>query len=315
MSIELVPTSAAARPAGVAEIVRAEALTKQYGTRRGVEGLTFTVRRGEVLGFLGPNGAGKTTTIRLLLDLIRPTSGRVELFGLDSRRDSVAIRRRIGYLPGELRLYERLTGRELVTYFAHLRGLEGLGEAPAIARRFELELDVPIRTLSKGNRQKLGLVQAMMHRPELLILDEPTSGLDPLVQQAFYELLEAARQEGRTAFVSSHVLPEVQRIADRVAIVSEGRLQLVETVERLRARAFTRVEATFAVPPPRDVFRDLPGVRELDRHGLVVLFALEGSIDPLVKALARFEVLALDVHEADLEDVFLDLYRGNANAA
>ena len=314
MSIEPVPHSAAACLSGAAEVVRAEALTKQYGTRRGVEGLTFTVRRGEVLGFLGPNGAGKTTTIRLLLDLIRPTSGRVELFGLDSRRDSVAIRRRIGYLPGELRLYERLTGRELVAYFAHLRGLKGLGEAPTIARRFELELDVPIRTLSKGNRQKLGLVQAMMHRPELLILDEPTSGLDPLVQQAFYELLEAARQEGRTAFVSSHVLPEVQRIADRVAIVSEGRLQLIETVERLRARAFTRVEATFAVPPPRDVFRDLPGVRELGRHGLVVLFALEGPVDPLVKALARFEVLALDVHEADLEDVFLDLYRGNANA-
>jgi ABC-2 type transport system ATP-binding protein len=174
---------------------------------------------------------------------------------------------------------------------------------------------VPIRALSKGNRQKLGLVQAMMHRPELLILDEPTSGLDPLVQQSFYELLETARQEGCTAFVSSHVLPEVQRIADRVAIVHEGRLQLVEAVDRLRARAFTRVEATLAAPAPRGVFSDLPGVRELDRHGAVVLFALEGSIDPLVKALARFEVRALDVHEADLEDVFLELYRGSGRAA
>lgn len=305
----------ATREAGATAVVRAEALTKRYGDRRGVEGLTFTVRGGEVLGFLGPNGAGKTTTIRLLLDLIRPTSGRAELFGLDSRRDSVAIRRRIGYLPGDLRLYERMTGRELVTYFAHLRGLEGLGDAPAIAGRLELDLDVTIRMLSKGNRQKLGLVQAMMHGPELLILDEPTSGLDPLVQQAFYELLDAARRDGRAAFVSSHVLPEVQRIADRVAIVSEGRLQLVESVERLRARAFTRVEATFAAPPPSDAFRDLPGVRELDRHGVVVLFALEGPIDSLVKALARFEVLALDVHEADLEDVFLDLYRRDQHAA
>jgi ABC-2 type transport system ATP-binding protein len=202
-----------------------------------------------------------------------------------------------------------------VTYFAHLRGLRRLGEAPAIAGRLELDLDSPIRTLSKGNRQKLGLVQAMMHRPELLILDEPTSGLDPLVQQAVYELLEASRLEGCTAFVSSHVLPEVQRIADRVAIVKEGRLQLVETVERLRARAFTRVEATLASPPPVASFRELPGVRELDRHGAIVLFALEGSIDPLVKALAQFEVLALDVHEADLEDVFLDLYRGVGRAA
>jgi ABC-2 type transport system ATP-binding protein len=315
MSVALATRSAATRRSGAAEVVRAEALTKRYGTRRGVEGLTFAVRPGEVLGFLGPNGAGKTTTIRLLLDLIRPTAGRVELFGLDSRRDSVAIRRRIGYLPGELHLYERLTGRELVSYFAHLRGLDGLGDAPVIARRLELDLDVPIRTLSKGNRQKLGLVQAMMHRPELLILDEPTSGLDPLVQRTFYELLEAARQEGRTAFVSSHVLPEVQRIADRVAIVNEGRLQLVETVERLRARAFTRVEATFAAPLSDAAFRGLPGVRELDRHGPVVLFALEGSIDPLVKALARFEVVAMDVHEADLEDVFLDLYRRNADAA
>ena len=311
----LATPSAATRRAGAAEIVRAEALTKRYGTRRGVEGLTFTVRRGEVLGFLGPNGAGKTTTIRLLLDLIRPTAGRVEIFGLDSRRDSVAIRRRIGYLPGELRLYERLTGRELLRYFARLRGLDGLGEAPAISRRLELELDAPIRTLSRGNRQKVGLVQAMMHRPELLILDEPTTGLDPLVQQSFYELLESARQEGRTAFVSSHVLPEIQRIADRVAIVGEGRLQLVESVERLRARAFTRVEATFAASPPPGVFGGVPGVRELDRHGPVVLFALEGSIDPLVKALAGFEVRALDVHEADLEDVFLELYRGNGRGA
>ena len=291
-------------------VIRAEALTKRYGSTRGIEGLTFTVRAGEVFGFLGPNGAGKTTTIRLMLDLIRPTAGRVELFGLDARSDSVEIRRLVGYVPGDLRLYDRLTGRELLAYFARLRRLDGLGEAPQLADRIELDIDEPIHKLSKGNRQKLGLIQAMMHRPKLLVLDEPTSGLDPLVQQTFYALLAEATAEGATVFLSSHVLSEVQRVADRVAVVREGRLELVATVEHLRSRAFTRVEATFRDPPQPEAFAALPGVRELERHGPVVLFALEGPIDSLVKTLARFEVLALDVHEADLEDVFLELYRG-----
>jgi beta-exotoxin I transport system ATP-binding protein len=306
---ELITQTRPARPETGA-VVSAEGLTKRYGSRRGVEGLTFAVPRGEVFGFLGPNGAGKTTTIRLMLDLIRPTAGSVEVFGLHSRRDSLAIRRRIGYLPGDLRLYERWTGEELLAYFARLHRLRGPGEAPRLAQALEIDLSVPIRALSRGNRQKVGLVQAMMHRPDLLVLDEPTSGLDPLVQQTFYELLEETTGDGRTVFLSSHVLSEVQRVADRVAIVREGRLELVETVERLRRRAFTRVEATFRVVPGPDAFAGTAGVRVLDRHGVVVVFALEGPIDPLLKQLARFEVLALDVHEADLEDIFLALYRG-----
>jgi ABC-2 type transport system ATP-binding protein len=295
-------------------IIQAQSLTKSYGRDLGVEELDFTVEQGEIFGFLGPNGAGKTTTIRLLLDLIRPTRGRVRVFGLDPRA-SPGVRRRIGYLPGDLRLYERLTGRELLTYFGHLRSLRTLGTASILAERFGLELDRPIRTLSKGNRQKIGVVQALMHEPDLLILDEPTSGLDPLVQQTFYELLQEARAEGRTVFLSSHVLPEVQHVADRVALLREGRLLLVESVETLRAHAFTRVEVTLETPPAATAFAGLPGVRELERHGSTILFALHGEADALVKALAGHHVLSLDSHEADLEDVFLSLYREERDAA
>ena len=267
-----------------------------------------------MFGFLGPNGAGKTTTIRLLLDLIRPTSGTLTVFGLDSRRDSLAIRRRVGYVPGDLRLYDRLTGRELLIFFASLRGLGGLGDAASLAERLDLELDRPLRSLSTGNRQKTGLVQAFMHRPELLVLDEPTTGLDPLVQQTFHELVRETAADGRTVFLSSHVLAEVQELADRVAVLREGRVELVESVEALRARASRRLEATFATPPPAGAFADVSGAHELERRGDVVAFALDGPVDPLVKALARFDVVALDVREADLEDIFLDLYR-RADAA
>jgi beta-exotoxin I transport system ATP-binding protein len=299
----------------VAEVIRAEKLTKFYGKARGVIDVDFSVEQGEVLGFLGPNGAGKTTTIRLLLDLIRPSAGRVNVFGLDAQQKGVEIRRRLGYLPGDLRLYERMTGRDLLTYFAHLRGLRGTAEADRVAERLDLDLGRRIKELSRGNRQKVGLVQAFMHDPDLLVLDEPTSGLDPLVQETFYELVAEATARGGTVFLSSHVLSEVQRVADRVALIREGRLQLVDRVESIRARSFTRVEATFSEPPPPEAFAALPGVRELGRHGDVVRFAVEGEIDPLVKALAGFHVRALDVQEADLEDIFMALYRGDrANA-
>src|SRR5450759_2075783 len=297
-------------------VIRAEGVTEFYCESRGVVDLGFDVEAGEVFGFLGPNGAGKTTTIRLMLDLIRPSVGRLEIFGLDVRKQSVAIRSRTGYLPGDLHLYERLTPREYLRYIAALRGLDGLGEGEALAERFELELERPIKALSKGNRQKVGLVQAFLHRPDLLLLDEPTAGLDPLVQQTFNELLREVVAEGRTVFLSSHILSEVQRLADRVAIIREGSLELVEAVDVLRARAFVRVEATFSEPPPQEAFANLPGVSELERRGPVVVLALEGAADPLIKAVARYEVLALDSHEADLEDFLLTLYReGSAGAS
>ena len=294
----------------MAEVVRAEQLTKNYGQNRGIAGVDFSVEAGEVFGFLGPNGAGKTTTIRLLLDLIRPTGGRLSVFGLDSRRDSVAIRRRLGYLPGDLRLYQRMTGREQLRFFGHLRGAREIPRAEELAARLDLDLGRRIKELSRGNRQKVGLVQAFMHDPDLVVLDEPTSGLDPLVQETFYELVSEVIGRGGTVFLSSHVLSEVQHVADRVGLIREGRLELVDTVDNLRGRAFTTVEATFAAPPPQDAFEGLPGVRLLDRHGDVIRFGLEGEIDPLLKALAGFHVKALDVHEADLEDVFLARYRG-----
>jgi ABC-2 type transport system ATP-binding protein len=288
--------------------IRAQALSKLYGRERGVLDLDFTVQSGEVFAFLGPNGAGKTTTIRLILDLIRPTRGTIEVFGHDPRHD-VSLRRRIGYLPGDLRLYERLSARELCVYFAHLRGLGGAGRAAEIASLLELPFERPIRSLSKGNRQKTGIVQAFMHDPDLLVLDEPTAGLDPLVQQVFYRLLADARERGATTFLSSHVLPEVQRVADRVAVVRDGQLVLVESVEELRARASTRLEATFASAPPRHAFDGIKTAEEIDRHGRTVLFAVHGEIDALIKALARYPVTAIDSHEADLEDIFLTLYR------
>ena len=288
--------------------IRAQALSKFYGRERGVLDLDFAVQSGEVFAFLGPNGAGKTTTIRLILDLIRPTRGTIEVFGHDPRHD-VSLRRRIGYLPGDLRLYERLTPRELCVYFAHLRGLRGMGRAADIASLLELSFERPIGSLSKGNRQKAGIVQAFMHDPDLLVLDEPTAGLDPLVQQVFYRLLADAQGRGATTFLSSHVLPEVQHVADRVAVVRDGRLVLVEGVDALRARASTRLEATFASTPPRQAFAGIETAEEIDRHGRTVLFAVNGEIDPLIKALARYPVTAIDSHEADLEDIFLTLYR------
>jgi ABC-2 type transport system ATP-binding protein len=297
------------------DVVRLEQLTKSYGRQRGVVELDLTVRAGEVFGFLGPNGAGKTTTIRTMLDLIRPTSGRVTLFGLDADRDGVAVRRRLGYVPGDLRLYGRLTPRELFRYFGALRGMRTPAGAERLAERFELEVDRPIAALSRGTRQKVGLVQAFMHEPDLLVLDEPTSGLDPLVQQTFNDLARETAASGRTVFLSSHVLSEVQHVADRVALVRDGRLALVDDVDSLRARALTRIEVTFAASPPLHAFDGIQHVREVERSGSLVVFHVRGEIDAFVKALAQHRVVALNSHEADLEDVFLSLYRGDGRRA
>jgi len=292
--------------------IRTHGLTKRYGKARGVEELDLEVHRGEVFGFLGPNGAGKTTTIRVLLDLIRPTVGRAEVVGLDSRRDSMEIRRRVAYLPGDLSMHDGLTGREMIDYLSRMRGSTEDARRDRLAAHFDLDLDRKISDLSTGNRQKVGLVQAFLHRPEVLILDEPTTGLDPLMQIATYELIEEAKSEGRTVFLSSHVLPEVERIADRVAIIREGRMVEVESVERLKDRAVRVLEVRFGGPPPaEDELVSIAGVLRARRHGDVVQLRIEGSMDPLVKYLARHEVTAIRSHEADLEDIFLDLYRGD----
>jgi ABC-2 type transport system ATP-binding protein len=295
--------------------IHTEELTKRYGRRRGLAGLDLSVATGEVYGFLGPNGAGKTTTIRLLLDLIRPTSGRVELLGGDPRRDGVALRRRVGYLPGDFTVDSRQTSLELLTYLGNLRGGVPQARITALAERLELDPTVRIRSLSKGNRQKVGLVQAFMHAPELLILDEPTAGLDPLLQQTFLDMVREARAAGQTVFMSSHVMSEVQQTADRVGIVREGRMVAVERVEELRERAVRHVEIHFEDAVTAEEFAVLPGVSDVVVTDHLIQCRLDGRADALIKAAARHTVIGLRSEEPDLEELFVTYYRGAENVA
>jgi ABC-2 type transport system ATP-binding protein len=292
-------------------------LSKTYGNAvHALVDLDLRVERGEVFGYLGPNGAGKSTTIRLLLDLIHPTAGRASIFGLDTRGDGVATRRRVGYLPGDLRLTDRLTARELLESLASLRGTVDPELRDAICERFDVVLDRPIRQLSKGNRQKVGLVQAFMHRPDLVVLDEPTSGLDPLLQSEVRTLLRETAADGRSVFLSSHSLDEVQHTADRVGIIRSGRLVDVDAVESLRERSLRHVRITFAEPVDRSELAALDGVRIASVDGPVVrLSAPETAMDALVKAVARHRVVDLVSEPADLEEIFLELYREAGDAS
>ena len=285
-------------------------LTKTYGSRRGLAGLTLDVRPGEVFGFLGPNGAGKTTTIRLLLDLIRPTSGTARALGLDPRRDGTELHRRVGYLPGDFVVDGRQSAAQCLEFLAGLRGGVPRARIDALAGRLDLDLHTAIRRLSKGNRQKIGLIQAFMHHPELLILDEPTSGLDPLVQQAFLDMVREARRDGRTVFVSSHIMSEVEAVADRVAIIRDGGLVALDTVADLRARSHLQVSITFAAPVQPAAFAALPGVTDLTVDGPVLSCRVIGSPDPLIKEAARHTVIELHSGRPDLEDLFFGYYNG-----
>ena len=290
--------------------IQTERLSKDYGAGRGLFDLDLEIESGEVFGFLGPNGAGKSTTMRLLLDLISPTSGSATLLGLDSRRQSLEIRRRIGFLPGDFALYPKLDGHAILDYLAELRGGVDPRVRAGLAERFDAELDRPVRELSTGNRQKLGLIQAFMHEPELLILDEPIAGLDPLVQQSFHALLGEVAAEGRTVFLSSHTLSEVERVAHRVAILRNGRLVVVDSLENLREIAIRHLEIEFGGEPPDvEEFRSLPGVREARFEDSHVLVAFEGSADALVKTAAKHEVRSIRTGEDDLEQIFLRYYR------
>jgi ABC-2 type transport system ATP-binding protein len=296
-------------PVGGEPVIAAAGLSKDYGSGRGVFGLDLEVGRGEVFGFLGPNGAGKSTTMRLLLDLIKPTSGSARVLGLDTARESVEIRRRVGFLPGDLAMYPKLTGRAVLEYFAQLRGGVDPRVRDSLAERFAADLDRPVRQLSTGNRQKIGLIQAFMHEPELLILDEPIAGLDPLVQQSFHALLREVTTAGRTVFLSSHTLSEVERVTHRLAILREGRLMVVDTLENLRKVALQRLEIEFGEPVDAAQFRGLPGVKEVRASGRTLTIGFEGSADAVVKAAAAHDVRAIRPREDDLEDIFLRYYR------
>jgi beta-exotoxin I transport system ATP-binding protein len=291
-------------------VIETEQLTKLYGSERGIEDVTLSVEAGEVFGFLGPNGAGKTTTIRILLDLLHPTRGGARLFGFDSRRDSVAIRSRLGNLPGDFGYGKQSTGREAVALLAHLRGVDRLDRVNELAARFGADLERPLGRLSRGNRQKVGLILATFHEPELLVLDEPTSGLDPLMQEEFLALVGEERERGCTVFVSSHELDEVERVCDRVGIVREGRLIAVERIADLRAKAGRRVEVEVEDAAALGALSGLAGVDELEVDGRRARFLFAGEIDPVVKALATGRVLDLEVERASLEEIFLTYYRG-----
>lgn len=301
----------AVSPVVVDDVIHTDKLTKFYGRIRGIESLDLAVRPGEIFGFIGPNGAGKSTTIRLLLDLIRPNSGTASVFGLDIAAHSREIRRRVGYLPGELTLFDAMTGRQLLGFVSALRGTSVPADVATIVDTLDLDLDRKVKNYSSGNRQKLALTQALMHRPELLILDEPTNALDPLMQQAFHGLLQDARNEGRTVFLSSHVLPEVERVADRVGIIRNGFLVAVESIAALKQRAVHRLEVRFAESiGDRDPFGEIPAVRssEISAGGHVAHLLIEGSIDAVVKQLAGYSVESLVSHDADLEEAFLAYY-------
>jgi ABC-2 type transport system ATP-binding protein len=293
---------------GIPAVIETDQLTKRYGSSRGIEDVSIAVDRGEVYGFLGPNGAGKTTTIRTLLDLLHPTSGHALLFGLDSRAASLDIRARLGNLPGDFSCDPALTGREFLRFCAAARGMRDLGSASSLAERFEADLDRRIGELSTGNRQKIGLIQALFHDPELLVLDEPTTGLDPLMQEEFLAVVSEYRDRGGTVFLSSHDLDEVERVCDRVAIIREGRLAAVERVADLRGRAYHHVSIDFQSPIEAAEFARIPGVSELEVTGAHVSFKATGALDAVVKTAARHTVEDIELTEPTLEEIFLTFY-------
>jgi ABC-2 type transport system ATP-binding protein len=292
-------------------VIRTERLAKNYGSRIGIAAVGIEVQAGEVFGYLGPNGAGKTTTIRILLDLIRADAGKAEIFGLDVRKHGLAVRRRCGFLPGELNLYENLSCAGLLRFFAGLRGGIDWSRVEELAFRLGCHLSQSIASLSLGNKRKLGLIQAFMHDPDLLILDEPTSGLDPLVRHEFFQLVSEARERGQTVFFSSHNLPEVARICDRVAIIRNGRLAAVEDVAALKSRSLRSVEIHFGEDIDARLFAAVDGLEIIAVEGRSLKGRLHGEMDALLKAAARFHVVDFSSQEAGLEDVFLTYYGEN----
>jgi ABC-2 type transport system ATP-binding protein len=294
----------------VAAVIETFKLAKSYGATRAVVDLDLEIDPGQVFGFLGPNGAGKTTTIRLLLGLQRPTSGRASLLGLDAEADSVEIHRRIGYLPGDLALYPQMTGREHIDWFTRARSTTRPLVANDLVERFDVVMDRPARQLSKGNRQKVGLVLAFMHAPDVLILDEPTSGLDPLMQNQFERLLREVVAAGRTVFLSSHDLDEVQRVADRVGIIKAGRLVMTDTVEALRMRSPLKVSIWFASAVDPSLLSAIDGVTSASGEGTRIdLEVRPGPIAPLLRRIADYDPVDVTARHAGLEELFLDLYR------
>jgi beta-exotoxin I transport system ATP-binding protein len=292
--------------------IHTEGLTKHYGRVEALVDLSIDIGPGEVFGFLGPNGAGKTTMIRTILDEIRPTAGRADILGMDTHADSVAIRRRVGYLPGDLAMYPNLTGRDLVTYFGNLRGGVDWAVVERIAERLDADLSKKIGDLSSGNRQKVGIIQAFMSTPDLLVLDEPSTGLDPLVQREFQAMMREVAESGRTVFLSSHTLSEVQRVADRVGIIRHGHLIALEAVSDLRRKAIRRVELEFAGPVPVEELTAVRGVRDVGIDGTRATLSFDGHMPELLNATVGHNLRDVSTQDADLEEIFLTYYHDEA---
>jgi ABC-2 type transport system ATP-binding protein len=303
--------------------VTTRGLVKRYGANTALQGIDLDIPRGSVFGMIGPNGAGKTTTMRLLLDILRPTGGELRVLGESPRAGGAALRRRIGYLPGELHLDTRVKGRDLLAHYADISGPVRAGTVDELADRLGVDLGRPVRSLSKGNKQKIGLIQAFMHEPELLVLDEPTSGLDPLVQQEFHAMLHEAKANGQTVFLSSHVLSEVQQTAHEIAILKEGRIVERATVAALRENAVRHVRLVVAeadAATARATLDALPGVADVaaaaNGPGTVALSAtLDAHVDAFVKAVARLDVVDLTMEEPDLEEMVLAYYGTDLQAS
>lgn len=289
-------------------------LTKTYGHNRGIRDVTMRIERGEIFGFLGPNGAGKSTTLRTILGFLRPTSGRASVLGMDSQHETVAIHRRIGNLPSEFSLEDRMTGNEMLRFFADLRDARSqLPYARTLAERLDADLDRPMRRLSRGNKQKMGIIQALFSHPEVIVLDEPTSGLDPLVQEEFLTILEEHRAAGATLFFSSHILSEVERLADRVGIIRDGELVAIEQPSTLTGRAFRYVRIQFADaldPATIATFSDAPGVQKfaVEDDGHRIAFQAHGGMDAIVKLASAHPVTMFDAERPPLEELFLTYY-------
>ena len=294
--------------------IRFEGLVKTYGDVRALDGIDLTVPRGEVFGFLGPNGAGKTTAIRILMDLIRPSAGRAEVLGFDAQRDTLEVRRRCGYLPGDLELYNSLSVDACLDLVASLRGDVDPRYREELVERLRLDRGRRIGTLSRGNRQKVGLTIALMARPELVVLDEPTNGLDPLVQDEVEAILREVVADGRSVFFSSHVLAEVEQIARRVAMLRGGRIVAVSDLAEQRRLAPRRVTVAFAEPPPASAFEGLDGVRLVSLEGCDAVFETHDEMHALIQALATQRVRTLETHEITLEELFLSYYEEPAHA-
>jgi ABC-2 type transport system ATP-binding protein len=294
--------------AAMRNVIQTWGLAKSYHGRPALNGIDLEVPPHVVFGYLGPNGAGKTTTIRLLAGLLRPTVGRAEILGYDTVRAREAAQRHIGYLPGDFVAYPDLTGDQYLRYLGHLRGGVDRSGVRDLAKRLDLDLNARVGTLSHGNKQKLGIVQAFMHNPDVLILDEPTSGLDPLVQREFLALIRETRDAGRTVFLSSHILYEVEAVADVVAILRHGRLVVVESVEKLKAQAVRRIDLTFAGMPPLAELRVADGVRDARATGSTAQVVVEGSTADLLLAAAPHRVVQVVTHEPDLEEIFMAYY-------